>query len=398
MSTSFEQRPYCGDPVKSLAHLIKVDPTGGIPALFDGRRANFTYNTRVAIRAACTLMRLEPGAQILAPSYNCGSEVDPLIDAGLSVRLYPVEPDASVDPSVLESCLSPETKAIYLIHYFGIPQPHLAEIRQICDVKRIRLIEDCALSLLSGSVEDAERTTHGRAGDVSVFCFHKFFPTESGGVLVVNADDLPDPSPFDRAPSLKRAVKYLIRAGMETTLGAKRCQALIRELRNRRSNKEGGMAISRPEGAGTLLPDTPADYYFNRHLQGMRISFFAARPARALNPQDARRIRRAHWERYATRLKNVAGIRLFAKHLPENACPVCFPIFVENRDEVACILQCQGISASAWWAGYNRNLDWSGQENALVLKDSILALPLHQDLTEEAIDAIANAVIAEVAR
>ena len=44
-----------------------------------------------------------------------------------------VRADAGVDPVLLEPLITPRTRALYLIHYFGFPQPHTADLRALCD-------------------------------------------------------------------------------------------------------------------------------------------------------------------------------------------------------------------------------------------------------------------------
>lgn len=154
----------------------KQDVQGGIPALFANRHVHYAFQTRVAIRAACDVLGLQDGDEVLAPAYNCGSEIDPLVHAGLKVRLYPVGKDLRADPSRIEPLISDRTRAIYVTHYFGILQPELTALRTLCNSYGLRMIEDCALSLLSG-----ESPAEGLMGDISVFCFHKFVPVPEGG-------------------------------------------------------------------------------------------------------------------------------------------------------------------------------------------------------------------------
>jgi dTDP-4-amino-4,6-dideoxygalactose transaminase len=102
-------------------------PTGGALALFSGRRVSYSFNTRVAIRKACDILGLRPGDEVLAPAFNCGSELDPLLDAGLAVRLYGVDRQAMVEPEAIARLIGPRTRAVYLTHYFGalhsLPRP-----------------------------------------------------------------------------------------------------------------------------------------------------------------------------------------------------------------------------------------------------------------------------------
>ncbi|SLN76044.1 UDP-4-amino-4-deoxy-L-arabinose--oxoglutarate aminotransferase [Ruegeria meonggei] len=353
------------------------DAKGGIPALFADRRVHYAFQTRVAIRAACDVLGLQAGDEVLAPAYNCGSELDPLVHAGLKVRLYPVDADLLVAPERIEPLITNRTKAVYVIHYFGMLQPDLAAVRSLCDRHGLRMIEDCALSLLSGKAP-----AEGYTGDVSVFCFHKFAPVLQGGALVVNAPDLKVGNPFPRPAPGKPVVKTLARAGLANVLGPSRSQRMLRRLRGQRHEEA-------PCGAQPgALEDMPRHYYFDPGLCGRGISAFAARSLQAFSASGMIAARQRNWRRYCQHLNGMQGIRMLLPELGPHSCPLTMPVVVDERDHVARELQARGIGATPWWAGFSRNLDWMGQDGAMALKDTVLSLPLHQFLGDEHVDYI----------
>ena len=67
-------------------------------------------------------------------------------------------------------------RAILVAHFFGLPQP-LAAIRQWCDQRGIRLIEDCAHALFGRS----DGKAIGSWGDVAIGSLTKFHPVPEGG-------------------------------------------------------------------------------------------------------------------------------------------------------------------------------------------------------------------------
>ncbi len=360
---------YCGEQPMTIRRLFARDPEGGIPSLFEGRRVFWSFNTRVAIRAGCDLLGLRPGDEVLAPAYNCGSDLDPLVHAGLSVRLYPVSQNLRIDPARVEALITDRTRAIYVTHYFGVTQPELAALRALCDRHGVRMIEDCALNLLSGAAP-AEGTT----GDVSVFCFYKFVPVLAGGALVVNAPDLAAASPFSRPAPTKIVMGALARSAVLNVLGPDRAQNLKRTLRN-------GSEVADPaEASPEEMEDIPGHYYFDPTLQNRRISAVALRQLGSFSVSDIISTRRVNWHRYREHLDGVQGVQLLTPELAPETCPLNMPLLVAERDRVARALQACGICATPWWAGFNRNLDWIGQDEAIALKDNVLSLPLHQSL------------------
>ena len=300
--------------------------------------------------------------------------------AGLAVRLYPVEEDLRADPARIEPLITERTRAIYVTNYFGIIQPELAALRTLCDERGLRLIEDCALSLLSG-----ENPAEGRTGDIAVFCFYKFVPVLQGGALVINAPDLAaKDTPFVNPAPRKTVAKTLLRASLGSVLGAEGAQGLMRTLKGSRTAR-----ATAPMGAGEL-DDMPLRYYFDPALRGTRISAFAARPLRSFSVKDAITARRANWLHYRDLLDGMPGVRMLTPTLAPETCPVNMPVIVQRRDEIAQVLQARGIGATPWWAGFNRNLDWQGQSGALALKNNVLSLPLHQYLGAAHLDHIAE--------
>ena len=76
--------------------------------------------------------------------------------------------------------ITPNTKAIFVIHTFCFPHTSLMELRTIADERNIPLIEDCISAFDS---IDEEGFQLGSIGDYSVYSLPKIFPIEYGGIL-----------------------------------------------------------------------------------------------------------------------------------------------------------------------------------------------------------------------
>ena len=354
--------PYCGEMRVRAAPFLTRNAQGGLPRLLAGRRVGYCFSTRVGIRKACDLLGLTAGDEVLAPAYNCGSELDPLLHAGLTVTLVPVDRATLFDLGALEAMIGARTRAIYLIHYFGVLHPQAADLRSLCDRHGLALIEDCALSLLSGT-----HPAEGRWGDVALFCFYKFFPMLAGGALVLNAPHLPGEPDFPVAPRGAVQRRHLLRSVLLMVPGVEQ------RLRKRR------LAKGRPDTA-PHLPDMPGSYYFDPGLIGMGVSGVDRRAMAGFDVADAIRARRAHYHDYQRLLADLPGARPLFPELEATSVPLSMPVVVQDRDRIAAQMQAQGIGVTPWWAGYHRRLDFSGQDGARFLKDHVLALPVHQDL------------------
>ena len=296
------------------------------------------------------------------------------------MRLYPADGQGSVDPDQLARLIGPRTRAVYLIHYFGFLQPHAAAIRALCAAHGLRLIEDCALSLLSGEKGRDGLPVAGMAGDVALLCFYKFFPVLAGGALVVNAPDLPDPAPFARPAPWRPALRHVLRSGAVRLLGP----GGFSVLRKRRGG--GGEAAVQAPADG--LPDMPGHYYFDPDLADRGMSGLTARALAKVDVAAEIAARRAGYLRYLAALEGFAPL---FPHLTEGTVPLGMPLQVApgQRDALVRGLQAEGIAATPWWSGYHRGLDFSGQAEACRLKDGIVFLPLGAGIGPAEIDRAA---------
>ncbi len=74
--------------------------------------------------------------------------------------------------------LTEKTKAIFVIHEFGVPHPRTGALQALCRQKGIPLIEDCAHAI--DSIYGGKMI--GSEGDYVICSFSKIFPIENGGL------------------------------------------------------------------------------------------------------------------------------------------------------------------------------------------------------------------------
>lgn len=141
--------------------------------------------------ALCILLNLlgiHEGDEVIVPANTYIATVMAITRNG-GIPVF-VEPDEyySIDSNKIEDAISKRTKAIMVVHLYGIPA-NIGSIKDICDKHGLFLVEDCAQS--HGAIYDGKKTgTFGNAG-----CF-SFYPTKNlgafgdGGCIVTNDDDL----------------------------------------------------------------------------------------------------------------------------------------------------------------------------------------------------------------
>jgi len=367
---------FCGPPWAHLRQILGIAASQGVDSWFPDARIYYVHLGRVAIRYACKLLGIDKGDEILAPAYNCGSEIDPLLSSGASLNLYRIDHTASIDLNDLEGRISKKTRVIYVTHYFGMPQS-LVEIRALCRDRKIYLIEDCALSLFSFDGE----VMLGSSGDISIFSFRKTLPVPDGGAVVINNPDLSAEGWRRRKPpilSLSRgmlslAKRYVLHTSSQTGVLYSTLWSLLR--RTQLGNDDEGEF-------DTFFPDMPPNVYYDMGLDNQDISGISRRMLRTFDGVEIRSRRRKNFLRYMDLLSSQEGVEPLYRELPAGACPLHFPIFVRRREAVCRELNALSIDAIAWWSGYHRSLPWPEYPDACLLKDRLLVLPVHQGLSD----------------
>jgi len=134
--------------------------------------------------------------QILLPAYigwssREGSGVfDPIRKLGLKYEFYAMDRELHIDVADLEAKLD-RAKVLLIIHYFGWPDPRLAEVIAMARSKGVAVIEDAAHALFSSIIGGC----CGSLGDATFYSLHKMLPLPSGGLLQINnpewANDFP---------------------------------------------------------------------------------------------------------------------------------------------------------------------------------------------------------------
>jgi len=144
-----------------------------------------------ALELAVQALRLQPGDEVIVPSFAYPSATNAVLLAGGTVVYCEVEPvHLTLDPARLPLHITQKTRAVILVHYGGI-SCDLAPIQAICAAHDLCIIEDCAQSYLS-TFQGRPTGTYGTFG---CFSFHgtKDVVCGEGGALLVN-----DPTYLER--------------------------------------------------------------------------------------------------------------------------------------------------------------------------------------------------------
>ena len=320
------------------------------------------------------------GREVLFPAYFHGVELEALVDAGVQPRFYPVGPRMEVDPTQVIGMVRPETAAVYLIHYLGFPGP-AEELAQACRARGIRLIEDCALALLSKNGD----TPLGAHGDAAVFCLYKTLPTPNGGLVRMRDGPLGRPEGVRPgvATTLAPVVASLLQ-GMELRGGplGKRIRSSIRWAGRLIS---GGLGVERV-ATGTQ--------HFDRSRQGLSMSALSQVVIEAQDFEAIVERRRRNYFHLLGRLRGISA-PIFGE-LPPGVCPLFYPLVTDRKAEVLEALALRGIEAVDFWGRHHPLLPAGIFPDVDELRRKVLEIPCHQDLAPETIDRMAAEIEAVI--
>jgi perosamine synthetase len=343
---------------------------------FAATRARYFYFARNAIWFAVKSLGLE-GQEVLVPSYHHGVEIEALTDAGAKVAFYRVGAKWDVDLEDVERRITDKTKALYLVHYAGFPGP-AKEMRALADRHGIPLIEDCALSLLSadGSVP------LGSTGHISIFCLYKTLPVPNGGAAVFNwASDKNWPEVKD--PPLTSTFSHLASSLLQNV--ELRGGAAGRWVREQlRGVGRRAVEVGRVERVAT------GTQHFERQNVGLGVSAITRRIATSQDLPGVVERRRRNYFTLLSALHDVAP-PLFSE-LPAGVCPLFFPLPLENKLEVKDRLVAKGVEAIDFWRYFHPACPADEFPEVARLRETILEIPCHQDLSTEAMGQIAAVV------
>ena len=167
------------------------------------RRVMLTTSCTHALEMSALLLNLQPGEEVIMPSFTFVSTANAYALRGGVPRFVDIRPDTlNLDETKIEPLIGPHTRAIVAVHYGGV-SCEMEAIEQIAFRHSLEVIEDNAHGLL-GAYNGQLLGTLGRMATLS---FHatKNFTCGEGGALIVNDRDLVDRAEVIREKGTDRA-------------------------------------------------------------------------------------------------------------------------------------------------------------------------------------------------
>ncbi len=169
-----------------------------IAVLLAKRRGVMVNSGSSALKLAVELLDLEPGDEIITAAVTFGTDIAPIVQAGLVPVFVDVNPITyQVDATRIEEMVGPRTRAILMPNLVG-NCPDWDAVRTVADAHDLVVIEDSCDVL--DSWQRGRRT--GERADISVTSFargHAITAAGNGGMVGLDTDDA-----LDRCLMLRR--------------------------------------------------------------------------------------------------------------------------------------------------------------------------------------------------
>ncbi len=305
-----------------------------------------------ALEMAVMLCDIEPGDEVIIPSYTFVSTALAFVRQGANVIFADSSSEnPNIDVKKIESLITPKTKVIVPVHYAGVACD-MDAIMDIAARHNLLVVEDAAQAVDSFYKGRAL----GSIGHLAAFSFHetKNIISGEGGMLVVNDE------------------RFVKRSEIIWEKGTNRSEFFRGEV-----NKYGWVDV----GSSFLPSEVIAAFLW----------------AQIENLEMIQSRRKAIWDRYAAGLTGVQGLRVV--QIPDYATNnghmfylVCESI--DKRTELIDRLKSAGALAVFHYLSlhssdyYNNKHDGRDLPNCDMYANCLVRLPMYYELTDEQIDKI----------
>ena len=192
----FNKPPYTGNEDQYVLQAMHSDKISG-DGVFSKRcqswfetelkceKALLTPSCTHALEMAALLIDIQPGDEVIMPSYTFVSTANAFVLRGAKIVFVDIRPDTlNIDEKLIESAITPKTKAIVPVHYAGVAC-EMDVIMTIAEKYQLFVIEDAAQGMMS----TYKGKPLGTIGHLGAFSFHEtknYSSGGEGGLLIIN--------------------------------------------------------------------------------------------------------------------------------------------------------------------------------------------------------------------
>lgn len=181
MKQAIENQKICGDGI------FTQKCSAWMRDNFHVNHAFLTTSCTHALEMAALLCDIQPGDEVILPSYTFVSTADAFVQRGATLVFVDIRPDTmNIDETLIEDAITEKTKAIVPVHYAGVA----CEMDTIMDIAarhNLKVVEDAA----QGFSSTYKGKYLGTIGDYGCYSFHetKNLSMGEGGAIVFNKNE-----------------------------------------------------------------------------------------------------------------------------------------------------------------------------------------------------------------
>ena len=204
---NFNVPPFVGEEMDYVSEAIKSHKICGdgeftkkchkwMEDKFKAGKVLLTTSGTTALDMALLLCNLEPGDEVILPSYTFSSTATAPVLAGAKLVFVDIRPDTmNIDENKIEEAITEKTKVIIAVHYAGVAC-EMDKINEIAKKHNLIVVEDAAQGVMS----EYKGKALGTLGTFGCYSFHetKNYSMGEGGAIVIN-----DPQYVERAEILR---------------------------------------------------------------------------------------------------------------------------------------------------------------------------------------------------
>ena len=170
---------------------------------FQTKNVLLTTSCTHALEMAAFLADIQPGDEVIMPSYTFVSTADAFVLRGATCVFVDIRPDTmNIDETKIEEAITEKTKAIVPVHYAGVSCA-MDEIMAIAKKYNLKVVEDAA----QGVNAFYKGKALGTIGDFGCYSFHetKNYSMGEGGAILFQDDRYLEPAEILREKGTTRS-------------------------------------------------------------------------------------------------------------------------------------------------------------------------------------------------
>jgi dTDP-4-amino-4,6-dideoxygalactose transaminase len=331
---------------------------------FGFKKCLLTTSCTDALEMASILIDIQPGDEVIIPSYTFVSTANAFVLRGAKIVFVDSSKNhPGIDEDNIEGLITSKTKAIVPVHYAGVAC-NMDKIMELANKYSLFVIEDAAQAIDSYYIgKDGVKRALGSIGHLSAFSFHetKNIVSGEGGMLVINDD------------------QFISRAEIIREKGTNRSSFFRGEV-----DKYGWVEIG-----SSFLPSELIAAFLWAQLE---------------NLDRIQTKRKALWDTYALYLSDWAHTNnVMIPSIPEYATNNAHMFYLivptlTDRSKLIEFLKSKGISLVFHYLSLHNSHFYADKHDGRVLlnsdlfSDTLVRLPMYYDLSEEDIKRICNII------